>query len=191
MQLSGKDYYLTPDGALGQKAYALLRQAMVDEGLCAVALAVWHGKEQVVVLCPRGRLIVMSLLKYSSEVKAPSAFEREVAEVAEFTAEEIQEMVERYAQAARRIKEAGFDAVEIHGAHGYLLAQFLSSSTNMRTDEYGGSLENRMRLPLQIVHTCPYYKRYTRIVVAEKEWNDAGKDISCRLLCAAAGHGAQ
>ena len=63
---------------------------MVDEGLCAVAQAVWHGKEQVVVLCPHGRLIVMSLLKYASEVKAPSAFEREVMEVAEFTAEEMQ-----------------------------------------------------------------------------------------------------
>jgi 2,4-dienoyl-CoA reductase-like NADH-dependent reductase (Old Yellow Enzyme family)/NADPH-dependent 2,4-dienoyl-CoA reductase/sulfur reductase-like enzyme len=69
----------------------------------------------------------------------------------EFSAEEIQEMVEKYAQAARRIKEAGFDAVEVHGAHGYLLAQFISPFTNKRTDHYGGSLENRMRLPLQVV----------------------------------------
>lgn len=69
----------------------------------------------------------------------------------EFAAEEIQELVDKYANAARRIKEAGFDAVEIHGAHGYLLAQFLSPFTNKRTDQYGGSLENRMRLPLQVV----------------------------------------
>ena len=90
LQLTGKDYYLTPDGVSGQKGYALLRQALLDEGLCGIARAVWHGKEQLVMLCPRGRLIVMSLLKYALEVKAPSVFEREVAEVAEFTAEELQ-----------------------------------------------------------------------------------------------------
>jgi DNA end-binding protein Ku len=88
--LAGKDYYLTPDGASGQKAYALLRQALLDGGLCAVAQAVWHGKQQLAVLSAGGRLIVMSLLKYASELKAPSVFEPEVAEVAEFTAEELQ-----------------------------------------------------------------------------------------------------
>ena len=90
LRLAGKDYYLTPDGASGQKAYALLRQALLDGGLCAVAQAVWHGKQQLVVLSPRGRLIVMSLLKYAVEVKARWVFEREVPEVAEFTAEELQ-----------------------------------------------------------------------------------------------------
>ena len=60
-------------------------------------------------------------------------------------------MVEKYALAALRIKKAGFDAVEIHGAHGYLLAQFYSPFTNKRTDEYGGSLKNRIRMPLAVV----------------------------------------
>ena len=53
-------------------------------------------------------------------------------------------------RAARDIAEAGYDGIELHGAHGYLLAQFLSQSTNLRTDKYGGSLENRSRLIVEV-----------------------------------------
>ena len=59
--------------------------------------------------------------------------------------------VEQFAQAARRAKEAGFDGVEIHAGHGYLLSSFISPYSNTRTDEYGGSRENRMRLPLEVI----------------------------------------
>lgn len=63
---------------------------------------------------------------------------------------EIPGLVERYAQAARNAMEAGFDGVEIHAANGYLLEQFLQSRTNQRTDAYGGSIENRCRLVLEV-----------------------------------------
>lgn len=56
-----------------------------------------------------------------------------------------------FAEGAIRAKDAGFDAVEIHGAHGYILDSFLSEASNQRTDSYGGSFENRMRFPLQVV----------------------------------------
>jgi len=69
----------------------------------------------------------------------------------ELSLSEIGEIVKAFGQAARRAKEAGFDAVEVHGAHGFLNNQFTSPLTNKRTDSYGGSLENRMRLPLEIV----------------------------------------
>jgi len=69
----------------------------------------------------------------------------------ELSREEIEEIIEKFVNAARRAMEAGFDGVEIHGAHGFLLSEFLSSLTNKRTDEYGGSLENRMRLHLRTV----------------------------------------
>lgn len=65
--------------------------------------------------------------------------------------EEIQEVEEHFAAAARRVQLAGFDAVEVHSAHGYLGTQFLSPFTNNRTDEYGGSLENRARFLLETV----------------------------------------
>jgi len=63
---------------------------------------------------------------------------------------EIQEIVDAFAQAARRAKDAGYDFVEIHGAHGYLITQFLSPYSNLRTDEYGGSEENRMRFVSEV-----------------------------------------
>ena len=71
----------------------------------------------------------------------------------EMTVTEIKELVKRFAEAAERSKRAGFDLVEIHGGHGYLVAQFLSGYSNKRTDEYGGTLEKRMRFPLEIVKT--------------------------------------
>jgi len=67
------------------------------------------------------------------------------------TKEEIQDVVEAFAEAAKRAVEAGFDGVEAHCAHGFLLSEFISPITNRRTDEYGGSVENRIRLPEQVV----------------------------------------
>lgn len=67
------------------------------------------------------------------------------------TAAEIAQTVDDFAQGARRAREAGLDGVELHGAHGYLITQFLSSGINDRTDRYGGSLENRARFVREIV----------------------------------------
>ncbi|KAJ5739789.1 hypothetical protein N7533_012573 [Penicillium manginii] len=67
------------------------------------------------------------------------------------TVDEIQELVEEYAAAAKRAIEAGFDGVEVHGANGYLLDQFLHDNVNKRTDDYGGSIENRSRIVLEVL----------------------------------------
>ncbi|MHA1256660.1 MAG: NADH:flavin oxidoreductase [Promethearchaeota archaeon] len=64
----------------------------------------------------------------------------------EMTVDEIKETIEAFAQGIKRTKEAGFDAVQLHGAHGWLLSAFLSPYTNIRTDEYGGNTENRVRI---------------------------------------------
>lgn len=69
----------------------------------------------------------------------------------EMTKTEIIQLVECFAKAALRTKRAGFDFVEIHGAHGYILNQFYSPLTNKRSDEYGGDRKNRLRLPLEVV----------------------------------------
>ncbi|MFF8884055.1 NADH:flavin oxidoreductase/NADH oxidase family protein [Streptomyces flaveolus] len=85
--------------------------------------------------------IGVSLGKHSSRFGRPTAM----------TPQQINETVARYAVTARRAEQAGFDGVEIHAAHGYLLSQFLSPLVNKRTDQWGGSLENRARMLLDIV----------------------------------------
>ena len=67
------------------------------------------------------------------------------------TGDEITDIIQRYATTARLVTEAGFDGVQIHGAHGYLVSQFLSPLANQRTDEWGGSPENRRRFVLELV----------------------------------------
>lgn len=68
----------------------------------------------------------------------------------ELSKEQIQEIITQFAECAKRVKAAGFDGVEIHGAHGYLLNQFFSPLLNSRSDEYGGDFQGRSRLPLEV-----------------------------------------
>ena len=84
---------------------------------------------------------------------APSAVPLEDRNIVprEMTVDEIKEMVEKFARACRRVKEAGFDAVQLHGGHGYLLNNFISPYANVRTDRYGGGTENRSRFIVEIV----------------------------------------
>lgn len=84
---------------------------------------------------------------------APSAIECQCVHqpTVAMTTEEIEEMVENFIEAAVRVKKAGIDGVEVHGAHGYLVNQFLSPHTNHRTDKYGGNFENRLRFLEEIV----------------------------------------
>jgi 2,4-dienoyl-CoA reductase (NADPH2) len=82
---------------------------------------------------------------------APSALETFGRTPRALGAGELDGIVDRFVQAARRVKKAGFDMVELHGGTGYLLAQFVSPRTNAREDAFGGPLENRERFPLEVV----------------------------------------
>ncbi|MGW8180016.1 MAG: oxidoreductase, partial [bacterium] len=85
---------------------------------------------------------------------APSAvkIEQFPEEPEAMTEKDIEELIEAFGQGARRAKEYGFDAIQIHAAHGYLINQFLSPLTNRRTDRYGGSVENRCRFLMDVYH---------------------------------------
>jgi 2,4-dienoyl-CoA reductase-like NADH-dependent reductase (Old Yellow Enzyme family) len=83
--------------------------------------------------------------------KVPRTKDAEYEMAKELTTTEVKELVEKYAQAAKNAIKAGFDGVEIHGANGYLIDQFLRQQTNQRKDEYGGSIANRARFALDIV----------------------------------------
>ena len=70
------------------------------------------------------------------------------------TEDDIQDVINRFVFTAKIARESGFDGIQLHSAHGYLLSQFLSPDINLRTDEWGGSLENRARLHLEIIKKC-------------------------------------
>ena len=94
------------------------------------------------------------------EIVAPSAVLEPITNrmPREMTIEEIEETVDAFAEASRRAMEAGFDGVQLHSAHGYLLSGFLSPHTNRRTDKYGGNMNNRVRIFEEI------YKKTTKLV---------------------------
>ena len=106
-----------------------------------------NGARAILQLCHAGR---QSSVKYTGlQPLAPSAVPNLGEMPREITVAEIEEVENAFAQAGDRAKRAGFSGVEIHGANGYLLSQFLSPHTNRRTDDYGGSLENRARFSLE------------------------------------------
>lgn len=110
------------------------------------------------------------------------------------TDDEIIELIEKFAQAARRAARAGFDFVELHGAHGYLLHQFLSPLSNQRTDRWGGPLANRMRFLLQVAgairKAAPELTLGVRLSI--KDWVDGGltEDDSVEVAAALKAEGA-
>ncbi|CAH0036974.1 unnamed protein product [Clonostachys rhizophaga] len=109
---------------------------------------------------------------WPDEIAAPSAIPQEegINPVPKaFTLEDIEELKTSFVAAARRAVEAGFDAIELHSAHGYLLHQFLSPISNQRTDAYGGSFENRTRIHMELADliraaipdTMPLFVRFS------------------------------
>lgn len=103
-----------------------------------------HPGKQIPRLLASGDTLAPSAVPFNkalqSSFKTPRAL----------TDDEIHDIIRRFATSAEIAKEAGFTGVQIHGAHGYLVSQFLSGHHNQRTDKWGGSLENRMRFPLEV-----------------------------------------
>lgn len=143
--------FVHPSGKLSPRELGIHRDELVP-GLKTLVDAVHgDGAKICIQLGHAGRQTYHVLTE--QPLLAPSAIPCPLCKdmPVEMTRSDIDGIVEAFGEAARRSKEAGFDAVEVHGAHGYLLNQFLSSYSNKRTDEYGGSLENRARLPLAVV----------------------------------------
>lgn len=121
-------------------------------GTCAVQ--VQHPGRQAA--WPRKGLVSASdqLVELPGSAGHEVVYAEEVAvgkSIRAMTVDEIYELVEKFAEGAWRVQQAGFDAVELHGAHGYLLAQFMSPYVNKRNDRFGGSFINRMRVVLEIM----------------------------------------
>lgn len=108
-----------------------------------------HGAKMGIQLAHAGRKCEVT----TEDIIAPSpiAFSEKYKTPREMNKEDINVVINSFREGARRSKEAGFDVIEIHGAHGYLINEFMSTLTNKRTDEYGGTLENRARFLKEVV----------------------------------------
>jgi 2,4-dienoyl-CoA reductase-like NADH-dependent reductase (Old Yellow Enzyme family) len=143
----------------------------------------WQGGGEVPEREGGWPVVAPSALRFADGYPSPRAL----------TEAGIRGVVDDFVAAARRALRAGFDCVEIHAAHGYLLHEFLSPLSNLRTDAYGGSLENRMRLPLQVVRavreTWPAGQPLL-VRISASDWAEGGWDLEqsvelCRALRAA------
>lgn len=138
-----------------------------------------YGAHIGLQLAHAGRKSVVS----DSEAVAPSdiRFSEDYDVPKKLSIEEIHTLQQNFLLGAKRAHEAGFDAIEIHGAHGYLINSFLSPLSNKRNDHYGGSLENRMRFLKEILEDLPTYwpKDKTLILrLSADEYHRDGNDIS-------------
>ena len=139
VQKDGKAFHGQPE-ATGEHCLDSLKetaQILQQQGAKAI-LQIHHG----------GSKAIDDLLDGLDKISAST---NEAEHAREATAEEVKALIASYAQAADLALRAGFDGVEIHGANGYLIQQFYSAQSNRRNDQWGGSLENRMRFPLDVV----------------------------------------
>jgi NADPH2 dehydrogenase len=153
--------------AIGQVGLIMVEaSAVVPQGrISAQDLGIWNDEQRdgltklVTQLKENGAKTAIQLAHagrkatVEGDIYAPSAiaFDDKSKKPVEMTTEQIQETISAFKESARRSKEAGFDIIELHAAHGYLVHQFLSPLSNKRSDEYGGSAENRYRFLKEII----------------------------------------
>jgi 2,4-dienoyl-CoA reductase-like NADH-dependent reductase (Old Yellow Enzyme family) len=142
----------------------------------------WYGGKQIAPDHPHGwQTVAPSELPYEEGEVAPVALDKAGLE----------RVRDAFAAAATRAANIGIDLIQIHGAHGYLLHQFLSPLSNRRDDEYGGSLENRMRFPLEVfdaVRAAFPAERPVTVRVSGTDWVDGGWSIDETVAFAKALH---
>lgn len=130
----------------------------------------WYGNKKLSQNQGGWEAVAPSAISYHDNEQAPTALD---------TAG-IQKVISDFKLATRRAEKAGYQVLEIHAAHGYLLHQFLSPLTNSRTDEYGGTFENRIRLLLEVLHAVQseWSKEFPLLVrISATDWADGGWNI--------------
>lgn len=143
--------FIQPDGKASHNQLSIAEDRMID-GLTQLAQVLHqNGSKTIMQLNHAGSATTEEITGFTPVAPSPVTNPRKGTLPRELTLEDISHLIQSFKNAARRTKAAGFDGVEIHSAHGYLLNQFLSPLTNKRTDEYGGTLLNRIRLHLQVL----------------------------------------
>lgn len=124
-------------------------------GLKRLASAIHEAGAKVALQLHHAGSLAKSSITGMQPVSCSAVASRVTGEVPKvLSLEEIERIVEAFSEGVRRAQEAGMDGVDLHYSHGYLITQFLSRLTNLRTDRYGGSLENRARFPLEVLRRC-------------------------------------
>jgi 2,4-dienoyl-CoA reductase-like NADH-dependent reductase (Old Yellow Enzyme family) len=142
--------YVKPEGKAAPWQLAVCADEFI-EGLEKMAAAIHEAGGKVVLQLAHGGCYAPSALTGHSAL-GPSANDTDrFPQCREMTVQDIDHVVEAFGKAAGRAKKAGFDGVQLHAAHGYLLSEFLSPFFNKRTDEYGGGIENRARILVEAV----------------------------------------
>ena len=139
---------ITPQGRISSRDLGIWNDEHVEGFKNLVKQVKEHGAKIGIQIAHAGRKATVD-----GDIIAPSAipFDENSKTPTEMTKQEIQETIEAFKQAVIRAKNAGFDVIEIHGAHGYLINQFLSPLSNHRNDEYGGTPENRYRFLKEVL----------------------------------------
>jgi len=141
--------YVRQDGQAGPGQLGIYHDKFI-KGLCSMTQAVHEHGGSIVFQISHGGYFAND--KITKKPLAPSSSEDSTkTPCKEMTIDDIHEIVDAFVQAAIRAKQAGFDGVQLHSAHGYLWSQFLSPLFNRRKDEYGGSIENRARPLLEVL----------------------------------------
>lgn len=137
-----------PEGRISAQDLGIWSDKHVDGLTETVRLMKQHGAKTGIQLAHAGRKATVE-----GDIYAPSsiAFNDKYKTPVEMTIHDIKETIQAFKDGAIRAKKAGFDVIELHGAHGYLINEFLSPLSNKRTDEYGGSAENRYRILREII----------------------------------------
>lgn len=135
------------------------------------------GANIAIQLAHAGRKCGVSTEKIVSA--SPIAFSEQYQTPEELTKSQIKAIIQSFQDAAIRADKAGFDMIEVHGAHGYLINQFLSPLTNMRNDSYGGSLENRVQFLKEILIAIKkVWKKPLAVRLSANEYAEGGHDIT-------------
>ena len=146
-----EDYAVVPEGRSYTHLAGLWKDEQIESHRKLTERVHAHGAKIFAQIFHAGRETTSDVS--GAEVVAPSAVREPTMPEAPraLTVDEIHELVSRFGDTARRAKLAGFDGVEIHGAHGYMVNAFLSPFSNKRCDEYGGTIENRCRFMVEII----------------------------------------
>jgi len=169
---------VTPNGRISDNDLGLWTDEQIENLKKIVDSVKKYGSNIAIQLNHGGRKYVGS----SGEVLAPSeiAFDEKSKIPKELSKYEISEIVEAFKQAAVRADKAGFDAIEIHGAHGYLIDEFLSPLSNVRKDEYGGNTENRARFLKEILEAVTEVWPKEKVIslrVSAQDYKEGGMTV--------------